>query len=153
MWWDAGRRLLLVVVSIASACSHTVSAHHGGSLSKDHVAIVTTRTWRHGLSPLLPAPGWLVGVDGRPCRADTVEVLPGMHTFIIQRDQQRAGGHGGPPACALTINAQPGLRYRVHYALVAGTPRATIDDGRAGALPVVCTVLRPAPVLAGPELK
>jgi len=153
MWWDAGRRVLLVLAAIASACGHRVSAHHAGNVSADRAAIVTTRTWRHGLSPLVPAHGWVVGVDGHPCRADTVEVLPGMHTFIIQRDQKRGGGHGAPPACALTINAAPGRRYRVHYALVAGTPRATIDDGRAGASPVVCTVLRPAPVLAGPEFK
>ena len=153
MWWDAGRRVLLVLIALAPACAHRVSAHHAGNVSADRVAIVTTRTWRHGLSPLVPARGWVVGVDGHPCRADTVEVLPGMHTFIIQRDQKRAVRRGAPPACALTIDAAPGHHYRVHYAVVAGTPRATIDDGRGGASPVVCTVLLPAPVLAGPELK
>jgi len=140
-------------VALATACAHRVSAHHAGSVSPEHVATVTTRTWRHGLVPLVSAPGWIVGVDGRPCRADTVEVLSGMHTVIVQRDRQRGGRSGDPPACALTINAEPGHRYRVHYALVAGTPRATIDDGRSGPSPAVCMVLRPAPVLAGPELK
>src|SRR5439155_26664269 len=118
----------------------------------DRVAIVTTRTWRHGLVPLVTARGWVTGVDGRPCRADTVEVLPGMHTFIVEPDPQRTGRRGSQ-ACAVTFNAEPGHRYRVHYALVAGTPRATIDDGRAGPLPVLCTALRPAPVLPGPELR
>ena len=141
-----------MVVALACNCTHTVSARHSGSVSKDRVAIVTTRTWRHGLSPLVPARGWLTGVDGRPCRADTVEVLPGMHTFIIERDRQRAG-RSSPPPCAVTFNAEPGHRYRMHYALIAATPRATVDDGRAGPLPVLCTVLRPPPVLAGPELR
>ncbi|TMB05428.1 MAG: hypothetical protein E6J70_02260 [Deltaproteobacteria bacterium] len=150
---DAGRSAFLVLVALACACTHTVSAHHSGSVSKDRVAIVTTRTWRHGLAPLVPAHGWVTGVDGRPCRADTVEVLPGMHTFIVQRDPQRAAGRGSQLPCAVTFNAQPGHRYRVHYAVVAGTPRATIDDDRAGPLPVLCTVLRPPPVLAGPELR
>jgi len=139
---DAGRSAFLVLVALACACTHTVSAHHSGSVS-----------WRHGLAPLVPAHGWVTGVDGRPCRADTVEVLPGMHTFIVQRDPQRAAGRGSQLPCAVTFNAQPGHRYRVHYAVVAGTPRATIDDDRAGPLPVLCTVLRPPPVLAGPELR
>ena len=150
---DAAGSALLALVAIACACTHTVSAHHSGSVSKDRVAIVTTRTWRHGLAPLVPAHGWVTGVDGRRCRADTVEVLPGMHTFIIQRDPDRSGRRGSPPACAVTFNAEPGHRYRVHYALLAGTARATIDDGRAGPLPVLCTVLRPPPALTGPELR
>jgi len=152
MWRDRGGTAQIVFAVLASACSHTVTAHHGASGSND-VAVVTTRTWRHAVSPLVTAPGWLTGVDGHPCHADTVEVLPGMHTFIVERDRQRTRGSGAMPPCAVTFDARPGHRYRMHYAVIAGAPRATIDDGRAGPLPIHCTVLRPAPMLSGPELR
>jgi len=149
----AVRRGLPVLLVLAAGCTHSVTAHHAGALSKERVAIVTTRTWRHGLSPLVAAQGWVTGVDGRPCLADTVEVLPGMHTFIVQHDRQRASGMSDAAPCAVTFDARPGHRYRVRYAPGAGAPRATIEDGRAGTLTVACTILRPPPVLPGPELK
>ena len=152
MWPDRGGSVRVVLAVLVAACSHTVTAHHSASGSKD-VAVVTTRTWRHAVSPVVSARGWVTGVDGRPCHADTVEVLPGMHTFIVERDPHRPRRSNGPAPCALTFNALPGHRYRMHYAVIAGTPRATIDDGREGPLPIPCTVLRPPPMLSGPELK
>ena len=150
--WDGGRSVRVVLAVLAAACSHTVAAHHSGSGAKD-VAVVTTRTWRHAVSPVVSARGWFTGVDGHPCHADTVEVLPGMHTFIVERDRERPRRSNGPAPCAVTFDARPGHHYRMHYAVIAGTPRATIDDGRAGPLPFPCTVLRPPPRLTGPELK
>src|SRR5437762_13530784 len=98
--WDGGRSVRVVLAVLAAACSHTVAAHHSGSGAKD-VAVVTTRTWRHAVSPVASARRRFTAADGHPSHADTVDLLPVLHTFNVERQRERTPRSSAPTPRAL----------------------------------------------------
>jgi hypothetical protein len=138
-----GRLGGLVVFLVLASCTTTTRTPGIGGLGPDR-ATVTTRTWRHWVHWVVPAAGWITGVDGVPLMTDKVELRPGMHTVVIERDKNRPKS-GVSAACGLSFQAQPGRHYYAASEGMGAAWHATLQDEKGG-VPVACMPLRPAPL-------
>jgi hypothetical protein len=139
------RRVWVGAFLVLAACASS-TRHPGGvgsALATPRSATVSTRTWRHWLHQVVPAHGWITSVDSRPVFTEKVELRPGFHTLVVERDEKRPAQN--PATCGLSFQAQPGHHYRATPEGRDATWHATLTDEQGG-VPVPCVPLRPAPL-------